>query len=176
MRTLFGSCHRLTAILLFTVSATLVAQAARPSSTLMMQQPLSQDCPVALHADHVPGGAIARAEDSRRASHEPLRISFRPTDAHGVVQAELVLHGMSGSRVVPAGSQAQGSSTESFSVSPTPAASHYFDTVVYPHKLTAVEYLEVKSMTFADGTVWHASPSSTCRVAPDGFTPVAAGK
>ena len=79
MRTLFGSCPRLTATLLFAVSTTLVAQSARSSSTLMMQQPLSQGCPVTLRANHLPGNTITRAEDSKRARNEPLRISFRPT-------------------------------------------------------------------------------------------------
>ena len=171
MRTLLGSCT-----LLFVASASLFAQSANTSSALMLQQPISQNCPVSLRADRVPGGVLARAADAKHSDGKPLHISFKPIDDHGVTQADLVLHGTSGTHIAPAGSHADSTSTEAFSVSPSRANYHLFDSVIYFRKLTAVSYLELKSITFADGTVWHASATSTCRVAPDGYMLVTAMK
>lgn len=156
--------------------ASLLAQTARPSSALMLSQPLSRNCPVILHADRLPGGDVARAADAGHPESQPLRIAFTPTQPHGIQQAEVILHGLSGSQVLPAGSPAGTTATETVLVKPTVAAKHRSETIVSPKKLTAVLSLELTSITFADGAVWHPSADSTCRVAPDGYLLVAGEK
>ena len=176
MRTLLGFRTLPFGTILLAASTSLCAQSADTSSALMRQQPASQNCPVALRADRLPGGFLSRAAEAKRPDGTPLHISFKPEEPHAVIRAELVLHGIAGTHVVPAGDHPGSAATEVFSVTPAQASHHLFDTVVYLRKLTAVEYLEVKSISFADGTVWHPSASSTCRVAPDGFMLVAAGE
>ena len=92
------------------------------------------------------------------------------------MQADITLHGISGSHLVPAGERSSADATENFSVSPSSGPNHLFNTVVYLQKLTGVDWVELNEITFADGTKWHASATSTCRVAPNGFQLVASGK
>ena len=171
MRTLPGS-RTLPLSALVLATAHLFAQSAGSGSALMLAQPGSQNCPVTLHADRVPGSVLSRAEKGEQPDGKPLHIAFKPNEAHGITDAELILHGTSGNRLRPTGS-GRPASEEAFSVSLRPASDGRFDTVVYVRELTAVDYLELKSIHFANGTTWHASATSSCRIAPDGFMLVA---
>ncbi len=174
MRNLLGLCTLLLA------PATLPAQTPANGSVLLLQQPASQNCPVNLSASRLPDGGMARVTSGPRPKGEPFHLTFRPTDEQGITQADIIFHGMSGSHVVPAGTEAAPSTnpdtTETFSVSPAGGANHLFNSVVYTRKLTAVNYVELQSITFADGAQWHASANSICRVAPNGYHLVASGK
>ena len=171
MRTLL----RLSSFLL-TAAVTVAAQSAATGTVLMQQQPFSQDCPVNLSASRLPGGGMARVTSDPKPKGEPFHLTFRSTDEQGIAQADLVLHGMSGTQVIPAGTRAGADATETFSVSPFRDGDHLFNSVVYMRRLTAVNYVELKSITFADGREWHASATSTCRVTPNGFQLVASGR
>ena len=149
------------------------AQSANSSPAVVLAQPGSQNCPVALHADRVPGGVLSRAAQGKQLDGKPLHVAFRPNEAQGIAEVDLVLHGASGNRLRPAGSASSATETETFLVSPRPARDGRFETVVYVRELTAVDYLELQSIRFADGTTWQASATSSCRVAPDGFMLVA---
>ena len=119
---------------------------------------------------------MARVLSRDEPSGPALYLTFRPTDAKRIAQADLILHGSSGDRVLPAGTGASADATELFLVSPSSGADHLFNSVVTMRKLTAVAYVELRTITFADGTRWHASATSACRVAPSGYHLIADGQ
>ena len=157
-------------------AATLLAQAPATGSVVMIQQPAGQNCPVGLRASRLPDGGMAEVSPASKPHGQALHLTFAPFQAHSVVQADITLHGISGSHIVPAGERSSADATENFSVSPSSGPNHLFNTVVYLQKLTGVDWVELNEITFADGTKWHASATSTCRVAPNGFQLVASGK
>ena len=159
---------------LLLAAGALCAQTPSTGSVLLLQQPTGLNCPVNLRASRLPDGGMTRVESGPKARGQALHLSFRPTGEQGIAQADVVLHGMSGTHVIPAGTMPGVDATERFSVSPTSGANDLFHSVVYMRKLTAVDYVELQTITFADGSQWHASASSTCRVAPNGFQLVAA--
>ncbi len=165
----------LSSLLLATTS--LAAQSGSTAANLLLQAPPgSRNCPVSLTANHLPNTGVAEISKGPHPKGQPLYLAFRPGSNQGITAADLVLHGMAGSRLLHAGATSGADVTESFTVTPSAALDHLYNSVVYARKLTGVSYVELRSLTFADGTVWHASAASTCRVAPNGFQLFASGR
>lgn len=167
MRTLLS----VTAILL-TPAAALSAQTIS-SSTIVLQAPSLQNCPVGIMAQRTPQGAVQQVS---RASDHPLlgyNISLRSFDAQLVAKAQVTLSGLAGARVLPAASfGTKADTSESFTITPGTSPKAAFESIVYTKKLTGVLWIEVNQVTYADGTEWHQTKGSVCRVAPNGFLPV----
>ena len=116
-------------------------------------------------------------DEPRNAASDPQRavhLLFFPGSGHAVTQANLTLHGLAGAQYFLAGTKPASQATEVFSVSPARGENHTLTAVVYTQKLTGVQWIELNDLTFADGTQWHASATSICRVSPNGFRLVAA--
>ncbi len=134
---------------------------------------MGQNCPVALDASRDPDGGLVQTSPANRHREQGLRLYFTPTDPHGIAQADFTVHGMVGAQVIPAGEHSQRHATEDFHVSPSSGENHRFTSTVYMKRLTGIDYVELSAITFADGTQWHSSAASTCRVTPNGFKLVA---
>ena len=168
-------------------SITLLAQreapTAKPATTTLLNLVPSNGCPVQLTAHRLPeAGLVAvspRPEGKRPgplSRSQPLRLTFWPGNARAITQADITLHGMSGSAVVPAGGNGRANATENLSITPTPEPNHLLIAVVYVKRLTVVQWVELNELRFADGTEWHASADAVCRVAPSLYRPVVARK
>ncbi len=169
MRNLLGLCSLLLA------ATTLTAQSPSTGSVLLLQQHISQNCPVGLSARHSSDGGMVSVSPGSGPHQQGYDITFSPRKSLQVAQARISLHGISGSHVIPAGKKEVGDATESFTVSPTSSANHRFQSVVYTAKLTGVEWVELNDLTYTDGTQWHESADAICRVAPNGYMLVASG-
>lgn len=165
----------LLAYLALTVSP--AAQVTGRSPAVVLQAPTSQGCPVGLEARHADTGDLVTVGPSERHRGQAYLVSFLPQKDHSISQARITLHGLSGQAIIPAaGVRADPDAKESFSVLPTAAANHFFHSTVYTGKLTGVQWVEVNEMTYADGSKWHESGESTCRVAPNGLLLVAGAR
>ena len=136
----------------------------------------SQNCPVDLEAQHASQGGLVETRRGDKRKDLAYRLTFLPGDAQAIVEAKVRLHGIAGPTVIPANTAGDGTATERLTLAPTRASSHHYASVVYPEKLTGVQWIEIESLRFADGSDWKASRTSVCRVAPNGFLLVAAGK
>ena len=151
--------------LLFLHAAVLAQAPASPGKTNFLVV-TGQNCPVGLSASHYPQGLTMRDATDAHAGQQGLRVTFAPVGPKGIVAAKITLHGLSGSNLVPAGQTAGPDATEDLSITPSLGEQHRFQSIVYAQKLTALQWVEVTSLTFADGSHWQASANSTCRVAP----------
>ncbi len=173
MRSLFGTCS----FLLF--SAALVAQTPKSASALLVAPPASQGCPVDLSANRLSGLEIVRVKPGEIQPRLTMHVIFRPAiesvspSASAIVSAKVTLHGMAGSAVVSAGSGLSSDATEDLTVLPAAEAGRVYRGTVRVRKLTAVTFVEVDELTYADGTKWRASENSVCRVTPNGYLLVA---
>lgn len=156
----------LTALLL--AAASLLAQ-SNSSQVVLVAPPTSADCPVALSARWTAVGAVKQAGKGTPSSVPGYTIIFAPQNAHSITQAKLTLHGLNGAQVMPAKSAVSSNATEDFTVAPSATDNHRFETVVYAQKLTGVQWIEIDDLTFADGTHWQKSATSTCLVVPSGL-------
>lgn len=149
-------------------------QSPETGNMALLASPSSNGCPVGFEAKHTPGGEVVRVSPSEKPHGTGYSLTFAPNGSRGIVLAKVTLHGLAGHQVVPAGNQSGTDATEDFTVKPSAETKHRFGTVVYAEKLTGVRWVELNELTYADGTAWHASQTSTCRVAPNGYMLVSA--
>ena len=135
-----------------------------------------QNCPVALTASRDVDGGLVETRPHQPVQGQKLDLSFVPLASRGVVQAQLTVHGMSGLQMIPAGRRSQRDATEDFTVAPNAADGHLYRSVILTKELTGIDFVEVNALTFADGTRWHHSANSACRVVPNGFKLVASSR
>ena len=156
-------------IALFLASSALPAQTA-PSNVIVLQSPSPSNCPVGVEAQHTQQGVVQQV--SPNANHSQLSYDIRLSAFNGrlIRQARITLRGIEGAHVLPAASgEDQADVTESFTITPGDSPKPRFQSVVYAEKLTGVRWIDVDEVTYADGTVWHQTHGSVCRVAPNGF-------
>ena len=172
---------RLFALLaLFPFSAALTAQTMPANSpAVVLQTPPSANCPVSFSARRAQEGGLVTASPSAKTSQPGYRITFSPGSAGAIAEARITLHGISGHQVIPAGKSASDSSnhgqdvTEHFNLSPSSGVDHLFHATIHTEKLTGVQWVELNELTYANGSSWHQSSTTTCRVAPNGYMLVA---
>ncbi len=168
----------------FPLSAQTPAKAAPRSletSPVITESSVSgQNCPVALNASRDPDiGMVQTAPDRSHvqgARQQGLRLYLEPSDLHGIAEADFTVHGMIGAQMIPAGTRSRRHATEDFHVSLTSGEDHRFASTVYMKRLTGIDYIELSAIRFADGTEWHRSANSACRVTPNGFKLVASSR
>ena len=143
------------------------------SAHTMLVQPGSMNCPVGLSTHRVPGGQVVEVEGKKLPSRLGYNLTLRALDGKLIRQADVKLVGIAGGRVVPAGlTPTDGDVSESFTITPGETPKAELHSVVYARQLTGVKWVEVDSLTYADGTVWRQKAGSVCRVAPDLYLPV----
>lgn len=164
-------------------SAYVEARSALTHSQANVMTEQNGNCPVNLEATRSSANGLLQVKPGEPRRHgQELYLSLRPAKVNAIVQATVTVYGTSGPHVSRAGNDARpvGSATsaemsEDFTISPRVEEKTRFTSVVYPVKITNVTFVELKALTYADGTEWHRSASSTCRVAPNGFKLVAEG-
>ncbi len=132
------------------------------------------NCPIGVDAMRNPDSGLVQVKPSSPVHRQALKLSFTPLQDDGIAQVELSVHGMAGAHVIHAGERSAAEAMEAFTVSPTAGGNHHFTSVVYMKTLTGIEFVDITEVTYRNGTHWHSSAASTCRVAPNGFKLVAA--
>ena len=171
-------------VLLF-ASASLAAHAqADASHLLFVRPPASQACPVALSATREPSGPLHSVESTPTPRGQGLQINFAGSTNLAIVKADILVHGVStpGREGMILTGPAPGSgyssvktgrySTESIQVVGT-AGEPVLHPLVWTKSMSAINWLELTRLEYADGTVWQASADSRCVAAPSLFVPVA---
>ncbi len=161
--------------------AVAVTPAAQSASVTLLGASSGAGCPVVFSASRLPNGGMMQAGPASQTRRQALRLAFSPSASRSIVQANITLRGIAGHHVVFADEANATNSTETFSLALSPNNRLQnnplrLDSVVYPRKLTGVLFVELNSLTYADGTQWHASAEAPCRVAPNGFQLVAASR
>jgi hypothetical protein len=110
---------------------------------------------------------------------QSVDLSMKNTRLARIVAVELEVHGTSNkSRVIPTGSAVLTNERESDAMrnvhlaSSVPADETRTRTVSVKD-LTSVAWISVIELRYADGSTWHATPGSECRVVPDGMMLIA---
>ena len=129
-------------------------------------------CPVGFGAE-VNAQAISRQTSD---SHEnevdsiPLELSFEQTGAAGIVSAEIVVHGLSGTGgILPAKEAAKSDKTQVFHLERVAAAKDLQHSEVFVTKMAVVRWAEITKLKYADGSEWKTTSASRCRAMPPLF-------
>jgi hypothetical protein len=151
-------------------SAGLAANAqAGASHPLYVQPPASQACPVGLSADREPGGPLQPVGTGSIPRGQGLQINFISSADRAIVKADILVHGVKSvgreglllTRPTSIGRH----DTESFQVEGT-AAAPLMHPLIWTNNMTAISWLELTRIEYADGRVWQTSAESRCVAAP----------
>lgn len=125
-------------------------------------------CPVGISATRQAVGSTMLAGSAPNdPSAHGLRISL--SSRSPLVGAEIVLYGLTPkTRFVPIDSHSPDTISKTFELH---GRLTVFD--LWMSQVSALQQVELRSVTYADGTAWHASATESCRIAPSDFVLVA---
>jgi hypothetical protein len=164
-------------MLLFALPGASAGQ-TKAAGAVVLEASHAEGCPVGFSARHANQGATVKVSPQEKSRRQGYELNFVPDGQHGIAEARVTLHGLSGARVIPAGETAPAGSeaSETFHLSPASGGNHLFRSTVYTEKLTGVLWVELNELTYADGTTWHESERGSCRITPNGFLLVNGGR
>jgi hypothetical protein len=137
-------------------------------------------CPVGFSVNQRPDGAVIWTNSTPPTPHGPgLTITFgaRGKSAplpSAIVSATITVHGMSQRlRALPVDSSSPAAdATETFSLGGD-SGQPLLNPAIWTRSMSAISWVELTQLVYADGTTWHASAQSPCIARPSLFVPVA---
>ena len=148
------------------------------TQTIVLPAAGNVSCPVAMQAQYgADGGLMAvRGGATHSGIGTPLRLTLNNPKPGEISAIRITFHGWDGTgRTLPAKSTAPAAETNSsyanatrtmdltVSIGPQKSA----DTVVWVSGLTAVDSIDLDSVSYADGSNWEPRASQACRIVPD---------
>jgi hypothetical protein len=168
----------LVTISLFSSCFALVAQTAAPAGRVDFATVQSENCPVSFTASRWRVGTVDRAlaaTEPREKEHGIyLRVPVEGSKA--ILSAVAVVHGSGPTpRAELVGNKDTSDLTQTFHIAGLLRESSG-RVKLTTDNVPFVREIDLTEMHFADGSAWHESPSSHCRVTPNGFLSVAGSK
>jgi hypothetical protein len=134
-------------------------------------------CPVSLKAQHKADGSMVRTGSAHpKGVGQWLHLTLASPQGKQVTSAIIKVHGFSGTpHVTDTSSNASHSSsgTERTLTVPFTAAGQAAEADVWVPGMTAVETIDLDSVSYADGAVWSQAGGAGCRITPEPFMPIA---
>ena len=163
------------------ISVTLAAQSTGPypsQSTVLRIPEMSTGCPVSLRAQHGSNGSMVQTDKSRpKGTAQLLHLTLIDPhpDSQRVVSARMSVHGLSGVvRATPAlSSSGDADATQTLDVRFSSGNEKAAFGDLWVPGMTAVLSIDLKSVTYADGSTRSFSGREACRVTPDPMMPIA---
>lgn len=131
----------------------------------------SRDCPIDLRIQHAADGDMMEVDDARpKGVAQRLHLVVMGPDSAKIVAAKVTVRGYSDKgRMLQASSSGAGSPDASRTVDVyfplnAPEKGSAF---LWVAGLTAVQVIDLVSLTYADGSTWNMAQGSVCRVIPD---------
>jgi hypothetical protein len=138
---------------------------------------MGESCPVSLRAQPgtAPGMVIVGGGKTTASQKLNLRVT-NFINRRAITSAQITVHGLTAhGRISPASFRDSEADTVSKQVDLTltvaPGASASTDMLF--KGFTSVRWIDLDSITYADGSMWHSSPQRKCQVVPDRFMLVA---
>jgi len=152
------------------VSGLQSGQGSTPQSvTVLTSPPQTSGCPVSLRAQHLADGGIMRARDPNLKSvGQWLHLTVANPQEKKVRAALITVHGFADkTRVTQTGRGNTPDASRTVTVSFSAAAGQAAEADVWVPGITAVALIELKQVTYADGSLWSLAGGGSCRITPD---------
>lgn len=164
----------------FGVASTVTLNGPSQSTALQSSPPAGLACPVSLRAQHLADGSTIKVRDGHpdhpAGVGQWLHLTLANPDSRGIVKARVTVRGYSNrAHVTEAWISGQGSADaiRTFTVALAAQSDGAVAGDLWAPGMTAVQTVELGSVTYADGETLNFSGNGTCRVAPDPFMLVA---
>ncbi|MGA7859474.1 MAG: hypothetical protein WCA11_16185 [Terracidiphilus sp.] len=170
--------HRAAAIalaLLLSPSLSIAQNAANsPTQSVFVLPPVLYTCPIGMRAEHAPDIHRVYVQGDTRTESSAMQLKFILTNRRPgqIVAANITAHGRKGkAEIIPAvASRASGDSADTaktMDVSFASGADESVNTNIVLPGFSYVTFIELNSVTYANGTTWKFAPRDDCQVAPD---------
>jgi hypothetical protein len=147
-------------------------EAVRPIATTFHSNVSTIDgCPVGLFADRRSDMEMVRVHWAFRENGpaQGLHISFVHLVTPSIESAEITVYGVtSRPNILPVGA-ASNEISKTFTLHPGEGSKGAQEATVWMYRVGALTRVELNSLTYADGSVWHESDGSKCRAVPNPF-------
>jgi hypothetical protein len=132
----------------------------------------SQSCPVGIFATRQAGGNVMSVTSTQpEASSQGLHITLTPNQSP-IESAEITLYALTlKQRILPIhpADQAPDTISKTFELHTKPNQPGLTNFDLWMSKVSALQHVELRSLTYADGTTWHASATEPCRTTPSNY-------
>jgi hypothetical protein len=144
-----------------------------------VQQPANPKCPVSMRAQHLSDGSLVKAGKAQppKGIGQRLHLTIGDPDRREITSAELVIRGFTANGRMVQASAADGgnpNATRSLSVSFSAGDDNTVTADLWMPGMTAVQRIDLNSVTYADGSTWTLAGDLACRVTPDGLMLISA--
>jgi hypothetical protein len=137
-------------------------------------QPEAAGCPVRLRAKQGAGGETLAVRNGRpKGAAQLLHLFVTNPDSRQIVGANVVVSGLAAKgrfvQTLSLSNQADASDAmRSLDVSFSAEPGKDVSTDLWVPGMTAVQAIELRTITYADGSTWKLASGNTCRTVPDG--------
>jgi hypothetical protein len=153
-------------------------------SVLMQPRTLSADCPVGLKVNHGPSYAKKNtkygpfAAPAPKVQEQRIQLTMTNPSLKEIVSAQITVYGFSDKwRAIPlAGAPDTPDLRKRINIDLNVKGNDHASSDLSLHRFTAVAYVDLDSLTYADGATWKASAPGACSVTPDLFMLVSAAR
>jgi hypothetical protein len=131
----------------------------------------SQSCPVGIFASRQAGGSVMSVGTTQPEASQGLHITLTPNQSP-IESAEITLYALTlKQRVLPIhhAEQSPDTITKTFELHNKPNEPGLTNFDLWMSKVSALQHVELRSLTYADGTTWHASTAEPCRTTPSDY-------
>ena len=154
------------------------ASAFAQSQNLAQNQTQTQTqntCPVNLYAQRQSQPILQSAgEAAKQAGSQTLHVTVNRAGAPPIVAIEATLHGLSADpQVLPVAAHTARDLTKTFHLERKTGEDSLTSFDLRMSRAGVLRWVDVTSITYADGTTWNTPQVSLCRAAPSPFTLVA---
>ena len=151
---------------------------AHSEMTVLAGSPDSAGCPVGFSAERRATTEVRYAKDGKQIRGQGLELKFdSQADPKKILKANVTVRGVTGAaRVMPAGSASSDDVSEIFQLGVAAGEDSLRHSSIWTQRVATVRWVDLTEVSYADGSVWHASQGTRCRVEPNGFLLVAGAK
>ena len=163
-------------ILLLSSPGVYAQTSAGSTATIFVSPPASEACPVNFAVKRSSHSGLVMVKPNGAGFTQGLQIDFLKSPE--ILRANLTVHGMSArGHMMPAASRASrpDDASETFVLTPG-AGLPLLHSSITTKKISAITWVELTRIDYANGTTWQASPESRCTAAPSLFVLVDAGQ
>lgn len=160
-------------LLLLLGSIALTAQTSGQTLTGSLEMPPEvNNCSILLHVEQAAAGVLLDAKDKpHKGIGQKLYLTISNPDSKHITRGTVIVHGLTDKGRVTqtlsnqnAPSEISKTLTVKFSAESNKADSGY----LWAPGMTSVQSVDLKSVTYADGSTWKHGTSESCRFHPDG--------
>jgi hypothetical protein len=172
--------YRFASSAIFLLAGTLAfgqSKGSAPTVVKTLRSPATIDiagqagCPIGFSASRQSDLQMMSASDASKAGPaQGLHLTLNNLDMPAIQNIEVTVYGTSTKgRVLPVDMQSNDTVTKTFALHRISGDASLSDADVWMHHVGSLSWVDLISITYADGTTWHAAENLKCRAVPSNF-------